>query len=381
MKKIVPTEQGYPVGLLFSTESLTSPVENTQRQGSLLAIEEVNAAGGIHGQPLVPVTLSIGSQPEDYHAAAQQCIDQHGVQVLFGTHTSNARKAVLPLIENRHALLFYSTLYEGFEYSPNCIYTGAAPNQNIVQLAEYVITHYGKRVMFIGNNYVYAHESNRIMKELFESVEGELVECFYYPFGSKREQFLQAMRVAEKLQPDAIYSTVVGTDTIELYEAFAQSSLNSATTPIISVATNETDVQGMSSSAAAGHLVCAPYFSSLETKQSQQFVTRFQARFGKDAIVTAGAEASYFQVHLFAKAANMVQNLTINHIIDTMPNVSYLAPQGEVRIDASTNHTYLASRIAKISAVGQFDIIHQQDHVIQPIPYMLQYSTQNILAQ
>ena len=68
---------------------------------------------------------------------------EHGVRLIMGCYMSSTRKAVIPIIERHNALLFYATAYEGFEYSRNVFYAGAAPNQNILPLAAYMLSNYG----------------------------------------------------------------------------------------------------------------------------------------------------------------------------------------------------------------------------------------------
>ena len=152
LDRAVSARDGHRVGLLFSRESLTAATEITQENATRMAIDEVNAAGGIDGVPLTPISAGVGAQPPDYRQAAEWLCDAQRVPLIFGSHMSSTRKAVLPVVESRRALLFYATLYEGFEYSPNCFYTGSVPNQNSVQLASYVIRHFGNRVLFIGGS-------------------------------------------------------------------------------------------------------------------------------------------------------------------------------------------------------------------------------------
>jgi len=381
MKPLVKTSEGYPVGLLFSRTSLTASVELTQFQATLLAIEEVNASGGINGIPIKPVELEVGPLPANYKIAAQHLCDNENVQILFGTHMSNTRKAVLPVVENKNALLFYPTMYEGFEFSTNCFYTGAAPNQSSVQLANHVVKNHGNRVLFVGSNYIFAHESNRIMRDLFTQTGGEVVDEVYLDLDSSEDAFDDVIRRAVALMPDAIYSTAVGKDTIRLYEAFGRSALLRKAMPIVSLATNEADIALMSADAAEGHISAAPYFESLDTEQSRRFVAQYQSRFGEGLPLTSGAESAYFQVHLFAQAARKAETLTIDTLIDGLGGTSFEAPQGCVKIDEASHHTYLWPRIAKVNSARRFEILEEEQHAIQPFPYMIQHKIAHGEAQ
>ena len=108
-------------------------------------------------------------------------LQEDDATVIFGCSTSSSRKAVLPVIERYNALLWYCSIYEGFEYSPNVIYTGAVPNQNSMQLAAYLLRNYGRRFFLVGADYIYPRESNRIMRDMVEQHDGEIVEEVYLP--------------------------------------------------------------------------------------------------------------------------------------------------------------------------------------------------------
>ena len=108
------------------------------------------------------------------------------VTTIFGCYTSISRKAVLPVVERLNGLLWYPTLYEGFEFSPNIIYTGAAPNQNSVALCRFLMNRYGTSFYFVGSDYVYPRESNRVMRDLLRRRGCTVVGETYLDLRSKR---------------------------------------------------------------------------------------------------------------------------------------------------------------------------------------------------
>ena len=166
MAKRLTDGEPWRIGVLFSQTGVTAVIEETQLRGTIMAIEEVNAAGGVNGRELVPVVYDPASESRNFARFADKMLTEDGISTIFGCYTSSSRKAVLPVVERRNGLLWYPTLYEGFEYSPNIIYTGAAPNQNSVELVDFLLETYGRRFYLIGSDYIYPRESNRIMREL-----------------------------------------------------------------------------------------------------------------------------------------------------------------------------------------------------------------------
>ena len=146
------------VGVLFSQTGATAAIEQTQLNATLLAIDEINSAGGVLGRMVEPVIYDSAADPKQARALAERLFLFDDIRLLFGCYMSSTRKAVLPVVESHHGLLFYPTLYEGFEYSRHCIYSGAAPNQNSLQLAHFLLSNFGNRFFLVGSNYIYPYE-------------------------------------------------------------------------------------------------------------------------------------------------------------------------------------------------------------------------------
>ena len=174
-------KSSWKVGVLFSKTGVTSVIEKSQLNATLLAIREINSKGGVNGRRIDPIVYDPQSNPENFRHLAKRLITKDSANIIFGCYMSSTRKAVLPIVEEYKGLLWYPTLYEGFEFSKNVIYTGAAPNQNSMFLARYLLNQFGNRFYFVGSNYIYPYESNRIMKDILETASGRVVAEKYIP--------------------------------------------------------------------------------------------------------------------------------------------------------------------------------------------------------
>ena len=357
------------VGVLFSSSGVTASVERTQLNATLLAIEAINRDGGVGGKPIEPVAYDPASNPKQFRTLAEKLLRDDGVRLIFGCYMSSTRKAVLPVVETYRGLLFYPTLYEGFEYSPNCIYTGAAPNQNAAQLARFLFEEYGKRFLLVGSNYIYPYESNRIMSDLVRQIRGEVLDEFYVPLDPRPEDFNKALAAIGRTRPDVVFSTVVGRATAMFYEAYHEAGFDAARTPIASLTTSEAEVAEMSEAAAAHHVTAAPFFDSLQTPAAVRFIGEYRRHYGADAPVPATAEAAYFQVHLVADAILRAGSDDPAALIAALREVEFDAPQGRVRVDAENHHTYLWPRIARLDEQGRFEVVRDSAVRVKPDPY------------
>ncbi len=300
------------VGVLFSQSGYMSIIEETQLRGTLLAIDEINSAGGVNGREIAPIIYDPASDNALFRHFAKKLLTEDRVTSIFGCYTSSSRKAVLPIVERLNGLLWYPTLYEGFEYCPNVIYTGSAPNQNCLALCEYLVATYGRRFYFVGSDYVYPRETNKIMRELLHEEGGEVVGASYLPLRAQRTDFLPVMRDIQQLKPDVIFSTVVGESTVHLYQSFIEAGFDSSAMPIASLTTTEAEVKVMGASAAQGHITAAAYFQSLNNETNLDFVDRYKERFGADEPTNMCVEAAYFQMLIFAQTVERTNSLDTN---------------------------------------------------------------------
>jgi branched-chain amino acid transport system substrate-binding protein len=365
------SSDAWRVGVLFSRTGFLALIEETQYRGTMVAIDEINAAGGINGRELVAVHYDPGSDNHLFRAHCRKMLTEDRLTTIFGCYASSSRKAVLPIVEKLNGLLWYPTLYEGFEYSPNIIYTGAAPNQNSVALCDYLLGSYGNRFYFVGSDYIYPHESNRIMRSLLAQQGGEVVGEMYVSLNARREEFLPIVRDIKRVAPDVIFSTVVGQSTVHLYQTFAEFGLDPKTTPIASLTTTEAEISAMGFDVGEGHITAAPYFQSIDGQANADFVARYKKRYGDDEPTNMCIEAAYFQVHLFKKALELVNTLDSEVLRPVVLGSKFSAPQGEVSINPACSHTDVWTRIGRANRNGQFDIVRQSHAPVLADPFLI----------
>ncbi|KAA9167394.1 transporter substrate-binding protein [Delftia sp. BR1] len=363
------------VGILYSATGTTSTIGQSQLQGAQLAIDEINESGGLLGRELIAVRYDPASTPARYAALAEQLIVRDGINVIFGCYMSSSRKAVIPIVEKWNRLLFYPTLYEGFEFSGNVIYTGAAPNQNSVQLADYMTSSFGARVYLIGSDYIYPYESNRIMGELVMQHPGsDKLGEHYLPLDATERDYAAIMQDIRARQPDFIFSTVVGDSTASLYRAYAEAGFNPQTMPIASLTTSEAEIAQMGADVAAGHFTAAPYFQSIDSPANARCLARLRQRLGDDCRPNLCWEAAYFQMHLFANAFRQAGSDRIGELLPHLLGSEFDAPQGRIRLDPGNHHTWLYPRVGRANAQGGFTIVRQATRAVSPDPYLVTHS-------
>lgn len=369
------------IGILFSQSGPMASPENSHLKGVLLACEEINSSGGIDGQLLDPIIMDPGGDDRRYSQMATELLIKHKVSVIFGCCLSSSRKAVIPIVERFNGILFYPAVYEGFEYSPNVIYGGGVPNQLVLPLLEYLYTHYGKKIGLIGSDYVFAREINRVVTEFSDESNGEIVAECYLPFESTEGELRTVLSQVLLNEPDVILSTVVGQDGVSLYKIYAEMNTDKrddtehvGVIPIASMTSSESDLAKLEEDSREGHLVVAPYFSSIQSQNNKKFVSAYKARFGEKEEPCAFSEVGYSLLNIFADAIHLAGKSDADSILAALSGAVFKSPGGNLFLDVDTNHFALRPYVAKSTIDGTFEILWKGDTVVRPDPYLIAYN-------
>lgn len=365
-------ESSWRIGVLFSRAGVTAATETEHFYGTVLAIEEINATGGVAGGLLDPVVYDPKGDANEYRRLATRLLLDDDVSVIFGCSTSSSRKAVLPVIERNNALLWYCSIYEGFEYSPNVIYTGAVPNQNSMQLAAYLLHKRGRRFFLVGADYIYPRESNRIMRDMVEQHGGEIVEEIYLPSEGEPSALDSVVREIKAVEPDVVFSTLIGRGARSFYALYRDHGIDPMRIPIASLTMAEGEIRMIGPELCAGHILSASYVNSLDNESNRRFLKAWRARFG-DQPASTWSEMAYNQVHLFALALARTRSLDTERLVEAAREVEFDSPEGRLRIDPENNHAVLTPRIGVCRPDGTFDVVWEGQSPVKPDPYLTSY--------
>ncbi|MCS0496465.1 transporter substrate-binding domain-containing protein [Ancylobacter mangrovi] len=367
------------VGLLFSlTGSLAVPEEDSTLVMQY-AIDEINKAGGVAGVPVEPVIVDAKSDFAVYSEKAKELILRDKVIAIFGCYTSASRKAILPTVMQRNHLLYYPTCYEGAECTQNTICTGPLANQHSKDLIPFMVGNFGKKVFFVGSNYVWPKESNKNAKIWLEQAGGELLGEEYIPLGSS--EFGPVLNKIRDAKPDFIFSTVVGASDIAFHKQFKQEGFKVDDMPIASLTTGEIETRAMGAEFGAGHFLSAPYFQTLDNPTNHKFVEGFLAsKYGKNGVTHYNMEETYISAYVFKagfeKAAAEVgfENVTPRSIRDHSGGLvieDAVSPEGQVWIDKDNFNTWLKPKIGQCQADGTFKVVKAAAEQVAPDPYSI----------
>lgn len=354
------------IGVVHSLTGSMAVSERSLVDAVALAVEEINAGGGLLGRT-VEMVVADGASDEGLAAReAERLITQEGVSALFACWTSACRKAVLPVVERHDHLMFYPVQYEGLEVSPNILYTGAAPNQQIIPGTRWAIDRFGKRVYLIGSDYIFPRTANMIIGDLIASARGEVVAERYLPMDAT--DFSAVVEEIRQLRPDVVLNTINGESNGHFLRALTRGGMSEQA--MVSFSVTEVELQAMGpESHLSEHYAVWSYFQSLPGAANQQFVAAFRQRFGLQRVTSDPIVAAYVGVKLWANAVRDTGMVKPQQVNRSLIRQSVPGPMGVIAVDRRTRHLWRSVTIGQVQSDGHFDIVHSFPEWVRPEPF------------
>ncbi|WP_395309970.1 urea ABC transporter substrate-binding protein [Mycobacterium sp. AMU20-3851] len=359
------------VGAINSLSGGLAVSESVIHDAIVMAVEEINAEGGVLGKQLELLSEDGASEPTTFAEKAQKLVNSDCVTAVFGGYTSASRKAMLPVFENADALLYYGQQYEGLESSPNIYYTGATTNQQIIPALDYLKEQGVTSLYLVGSDYVFPRTSNAIVKAYAAAHGIEIKGEDYVPLDSTN--FSTIVNKIRTAGADAVFNVVVGGSLTSFFREYNSAGLTPAVMPVMSMCVGEEEVRSIGAAGLVGQLSSWNYYQTLDTPANDAFVADFKERFGADRVTSDPMESAYTAVLLWKAAVEKADSFEVADIQGASGGVSVEAPEGTVTIDGENHHVTKTARIGKVSADGLIEQVWESPQPITPDPFLKNY--------
>lgn len=354
------------LGLLHSLTGTIAIAEAALVDAEKLAVDEINAAGGVLGRPIQPIVEDGASDWPTFAEKTRKLLQRDRVAAIVGCYTSASRKAVLPILNQHHGLLYYPTYYEGQEQDSQVIYTSQEATQSVIAAIQWMATQQGKTFFLVCSDYIYPRTCNKIARPTIARVGGTVVGEEYAPLGNT--EFSSIINKIKAAKPDWIYSTVVGGSNVAFYKQLKAAGLDGQQQKLLSTVVSENEIDGIGRENAVGYYACMGYFQSLQNPRNAAFVKALKARYGQNRVVGDPMECAYNSVYFWKKAAEKAQSFDVDKVIAASSGLPLDAPEGQIHINVSNHHVAKRVRVGRARADGQFDIVYESG-LIEPNPF------------
>ena len=373
------------VGVLHALSGTMAISETVLKDVALMAIDEINAKGGVMGKKLEPVVVDTASNWPLAAEKAKQLVTQDKVAVTFGCWTSVCRKSVLPVFEENNSLLYYAVQYEGEELSKNVFYTGAAPNQQAIPAVEYLMSKDGggaKRFVLLGTDYVYPRTTNKILRAMLNGkgiTDADIMEE-YTPFGHADYQTIIAKikKFASEGKKTAVISTINGDSNVPFYKELGNQGLKATDVPVVAFSVGEEELRGVDPKPLVGHLAAWNYFMSVKSPANTAFVKKWSdyakakniAGHKDKPLTNDPMEATYIGIYMWKQAVEKAKSTATDKVIAAMAGQTFPAPGGFTStMDPKNHHLHKPVFIGEIKADGQFNVVWKTKGPVKAQPW------------
>jgi urea transport system substrate-binding protein len=356
------------VGILHSLTGTMGISENSVVDAEVLAIEEINNAGGVLGKKIEYIKEDGQSDWPTFAEKAKKLIDQDKVVTIFGCWTSASRKAVLPVFEEKKHMLWYPVQYEGQECSQNIFYTGAAPNQQIEPSVDWLLQNKGKEFFLVGSDYVFPRTANTIIKAQLQAKGGKTVGEDYLPLGNTEVIPIITKIKAALPNGGVIYNTLNGDSNVAFFKQLKDAGLGPDKYPTMSVSIAEEEVKAIGPDYLKGHYAAWNYFQTVDNPTNKKFVEAFKKKYGENRVTNDPMEAAYIAVYLWKQAVEKAKTTDVEAVRKAAVGQTFDAPEGKVTLEKN-HHLAKFVRIGEVGDDGLFKIVYSTDKAVSPVPW------------
>ncbi len=362
------TDTEVTVGILHSATGTMAISETGSIQAEKLAIEQINAMGGVLGRKIKVIQEDGASDWPTFAEKSKKLLASDKVAAVMGCWTSASRKAALPVFEKENGLLFYPTFYEGLEQSKNVFYTGQEATQQILAGLDWIAKEKkAKSFYLIGSDYIWPRTSMKIARKHIEKVlKGTVVGEEYIALGDT--QFGSVINKIKLKKPDVIYAAVVGGSNVAWFKQLNAAGLNSTKQTMLTISVTEDEVLGIGGENLAGFYSAMKYFQSQDNPENKKFVAAFKKRWGEKSVIGDVTQAAYLGPWLWKAGVERAGSFDVDKVQAALPGYVFKdAPEGAVTVEAN-HHLTTKLRIGQWGKDGQAKVVYTSGY-IKPDPF------------
>lgn len=376
LKYAKQADQPIKIGVISPLSGAWTVYGTAHSQGFELAVDEINANGGVLGRQIEIVLADSQTEPRIVVEQANRLIREAKVDLLAGTFSSAERNAAGPVVNAAEKILLYPTFYEGQsqEFFPGVcnkliFMFGPVPSQQVNPHMQYMTDTFGKNFYMVGSDYVWPRETNARVKEALAEIGGTVVGEDYIPFNTS--EYDSVLRKIRDSGADIVFGTLTGTDTVNFARQFYGAGMNDEFT-YWTVDDEEFATKGKGPEASAGTYVSFDYFMAIQNSENASFLERLRAKFGADAGTNTVGVAMYNAAHMFALAAEKAESIETDKLIAAFEGIEFTGPQGPVQMRAEDHQMVLPSYLTEVNegweAFDDMFTIVQSTGLVEPAP-------------
>jgi urea transport system substrate-binding protein len=350
-----PIKIGVPIGL----SGANSVVAPSVVQSAELAVEEINAQGGILGRQVELVVADDESGAQGAQRAFDSLVFQDEVDVLISMETSAARNAGLPIVNRSQTPYIYTSFYEGYSCSPWMYSNAWVPDQQVAPVVDYFMSeHQAKTFFLIGSDYAFGRGMLEFTRAYIEEKGGTVIGEEYLPMDAS--DWTAIISQLKSAAPDAlITSTAGGAPNVTLTKQLRAAGVD---VPYGNLAVDEGTARTMGAD-ATGMYIVGSYVTGIDSPANKTFLAAMEQKFGGELKTPNDLSVPQYEaIYLYKAAVEKAGSTEPDGVIDALDEVSFEGPRGMIQM-SKQRHTPLTMYLGQVKEDGSLEVIQSFENV------------------
>lgn len=352
------------IGLLEDVSGDLAVYGKPKLNGSLLAVEEINKAGGIMGRQIDLIHLDPQGDNARYQEFARRLLNKDKVDVLIGGITSASREAVRPIVNRTKTPYFYTNQYEGGVCDASMISIGAVPEQQFSTMIPFMVEKFGKKVYVIAADYNFGQISAEWNRKLVKDLGGTVVGEEFIPLGVS--QFAQTIQNIQKAKPDWLLTINVGAAQDSFFEQAAAAKLKVPMGSSIKIMLGFEHKRFAPPALNNMHAV-ANWFEEIDTPEAKAFIKRWRTKFPDETYINDMGYNAYTAIYMYKTMVEQAKSTKLDDLrkVIAAGKACIDAPEGKICVDPKSQHTSHRMRLIAVDEKHNVKVLKDYG-VIQP---------------
>jgi urea transport system substrate-binding protein len=336
------------------------------KDAELLALDEINAQGGLLGKNIKSILINPKASIKDIEGI----INKEDLKALFGCMSLSCRYNIRNILNKNNILLLSAGDYDKNIVSPFIVSTAATPNLQVIPAVTWAINEFGTRLFIIGarlenlealnQDHIISH-IKKVAYAHNASISGEAY------ISAHENDSKKAVEILIKSKPKMIINLLRGDNNIKFFDILRKRGISSEKIPTISLNITERDFAKFNFDHLIGDYVAQNYFQNVDTPSSQLFVSNFKKKYGEERVVDNPMENAYSAVYFWKRGVIQGQSFKSQDIREYISKGAFAAPEGIISIDKKTQYSWKPVLIGRIFHNKQFGLVWSSVSVIQPL--------------
>lgn len=357
------------LGSVLDTSGIFDAYGKPMDMAMRLAVDEINAAGGLLGKTIEVVGYDTQSDMALYTQYGQQLVRQDKVDVVHGGILSASREAIRQTMRKSKTLYFYNVLYEGGVCDRNIFINGVTPAQQVEALVPYAMEKSGKKVYILAADYNYGQITAEWIKKYVADNGGETVGLDFFPLDVS--DFGSTIAKIQSAGPDLVIAPLVGGAHLSFFRQWAAAGMKDKIALASTTMGVGNEHKVLTAAEADGIMVAYNYSQELDTPANKAFKEKWAAAYGDSNAIHEIAVSNYQGVLMWAEGVRKAGSLDRDAVIAALETgISIEGPAGKVTVDPKTHHAVLDVHIMEMENQGM--------RVIKTLPQRQPIDTQAV---